>query len=158
MNQLQTTGIKIAMAAMIGFGGSFSALAQESEKQESKKEDKASQQAKSSEVTATINTSHGDITIKLYHDKAPKTVSNFVTLAQKGFYDKLTFHRIVPGFVIQGGDPKGNGSGGPGYQFDDEFHPDLKHSKKGTNERNFVAVYQVAIGRYYASIFMANVK
>jgi cyclophilin family peptidyl-prolyl cis-trans isomerase len=69
---------------------------------------------------AVVETSKGTIEFVLYADKAPKTVSNFVYLAQKGFYDGLTFHRVVPGFVIQGGDPSGNGSGGPGYQFDDE--------------------------------------
>ena len=86
----------------------------------------------STDVIATLVTSHGEMKIKLFHEKAPKTVSNFYELAAKGFYDGLTFHRIVPGFVIQGGDPKGNGTGGPGYQFDDEFHKDLRHSKKGT--------------------------
>lgn len=69
---------------------------------------------------ALIKTNKGDITIELYAGRAPKTVSNFVYLAEKGFYDGLTFHRVVPGFVIQGGDPSGNGSGGPGYSFADE--------------------------------------
>ena len=69
---------------------------------------------------AVINTNKGDIEIELYADKAPKTVSNFIYLAQNGFYNGLTFHRVEPGFVIQGGDPSGNGTGGPGYQFEDE--------------------------------------
>jgi cyclophilin family peptidyl-prolyl cis-trans isomerase len=69
---------------------------------------------------AVIVTSKGTIEIALYADKAPKTVSNFIYLVQKGFYDNLTFHRVVPNFVIQGGDPSGNGSGGPGYSFPDE--------------------------------------
>lgn len=69
---------------------------------------------------AVIKTNKGVIEFELYADKAPKTVSNFVYLAEKGFYDGLTFHRVVAGFVIQGGDPAGTGSGGPGYQFEDE--------------------------------------
>ncbi|MBM2820370.1 MAG: ppiA [Candidatus Berkelbacteria bacterium] len=69
---------------------------------------------------AVIKTNKGIIEFELYADKAPKTVSNFVYLAEKGYYDGLTFHRVVPGFVIQGGDPIGSGSGGPGYQFEDE--------------------------------------
>lgn len=69
---------------------------------------------------AVIETEKGTIEFTFFPDRAPKTVSNFVYLSQKGFYDGLTFHRVVPGFVIQGGDPKGDGSGGPGYQFEDE--------------------------------------
>jgi peptidyl-prolyl cis-trans isomerase B (cyclophilin B) len=64
----------------------------------------------------------GEITIELFPGEAPKTVANFVTLAKKGFYDKLTFHRVEPGFVVQGGDPKGNGTGGPGYTIKAEFN------------------------------------
>lgn len=69
---------------------------------------------------AVISTAKGTIEFELYADKAPKTVSNFIYLAGKGFYNGLTFHRVVPGFVIQGGDPKGDGTGGPGYKFPDE--------------------------------------
>ena len=64
----------------------------------------------------------GEIRIEFFVDDAPKTVENFVTLAKKGFYDNLAFHRVVPGFVVQGGDPKGNGSGGPGYSIKAEFN------------------------------------
>lgn len=77
----------------------------------------------------TIQTAKGDIVFELYPEDAPKTVSNFVYLAKEGFYDGLTFHRVEPGFVIQGGDPKGNGRGGPGYQFEDE--PVTKDYAKG---------------------------
>ncbi len=69
---------------------------------------------------AVVKTGKGTIEFELFANKAPITVSNFIYLAQKGFYDGLTFHRVVPGFVIQGGDPKGDGTGGPGYEFDDE--------------------------------------
>jgi peptidyl-prolyl cis-trans isomerase B (cyclophilin B) len=70
--------------------------------------------------TATISTDKGDITLELFAAEAPLTVNNFVALARDGFYDGLTFHRVEPGFVIQGGDPVGNGTGGPGYRFKDE--------------------------------------
>lgn len=69
---------------------------------------------------AVITTNKGVIEIQLYADKAPKSVSNFVYLVENKFYDGLTFHRVEPGFVIQGGDPSGNGTGGPGYKFEDE--------------------------------------
>src|SRR3954469_618546 len=72
--------------------------------------------------TATIKTKHGDIRLKLHDDKAPKTVANFEKLAADGFYDGLTFHRVIPDFMIQGGCPEGTGTGGPGYSFDDEFN------------------------------------
>jgi len=79
---------------------------------------------------ATIETPKGTIVIELLGDEAPLTVSNFITLAKGGFYDGLTFHRVVPGFVIQGGDPNGNGTGGPGYRFKDE--PLKRAYKPGT--------------------------
>ncbi len=69
---------------------------------------------------ATLHTNHGAIEIELFAAEAPKTVENFVTLARKGFYDGLSFHRVIPDFMIQGGDPRGDGTGGPGYQFEDE--------------------------------------
>jgi cyclophilin family peptidyl-prolyl cis-trans isomerase len=68
----------------------------------------------------------------LFEQQAPKTVENFVTLAEKKFYDGVIFHRVIDGFMIQGGDPTGTGRGGPGYQFADEFHPQLKHNSEGT--------------------------
>jgi cyclophilin family peptidyl-prolyl cis-trans isomerase len=71
---------------------------------------------------ANMNTTLGTIEIELFDDDAPKTVENFRTLAGKGFYDGVIFHRIIPDFMIQGGDPKGTGSGGPGYTFEDEFN------------------------------------
>jgi peptidyl-prolyl cis-trans isomerase B (cyclophilin B) len=71
---------------------------------------------------ATMTTREGDITIELFEDDAPKTVENFRKLAQDGFYDGLTFHRVIPDFMIQGGCPEGTGTGGPGYQFEDEFN------------------------------------
>ena len=73
-------------------------------------------------TTATIHTSKGAIALELYPDAAPKTVENFVKLAGDGFYDNVIFHRVIPDFMIQGGDPTGTGSGGPGYQFEDEFN------------------------------------
>jgi cyclophilin family peptidyl-prolyl cis-trans isomerase len=71
---------------------------------------------------ATLHTNHGPIAVELYDEDAPKTVGNFLKLAGNGFYDGLTFHRVIPDFMIQGGCPHGTGTGGPGYQFEDEFN------------------------------------
>ena len=73
-------------------------------------------------TTATLHTNHGAIAIELFDDDAPKTVENFLKLAHDGFYNGVIFHRVIPDFMIQGGDPTGTGSGGPGYQFEDEFN------------------------------------
>jgi peptidyl-prolyl cis-trans isomerase A (cyclophilin A) len=96
------------------------------------------------ELYATLNTNHGDIRLQLLPDHAPKTVRNFVELAEGGrewrhpstgqkshdpLYDGTTFHRVISGFMIQGGDPQGDGRGGPGYQFGDEFHPELQFDR-----------------------------
>ncbi|HXA49347.1 MAG TPA: peptidylprolyl isomerase [Candidatus Acidoferrum sp.] len=88
------------------------------------------------EIYAAFDTTEGTFKVKLFAEQAPNTVNNFVTLADgtktgKPFYDGTIFHRVIPGFMIQGGDPQGTGRGGPGYQFADEFHPGLKHSKHG---------------------------
>ncbi len=88
------------------------------------------------EIYAAFDTTEGKFKVKLFADKAPNTVNNFVALADgsktgKPFYDGTVFHRVIPDFMIQGGDPEGTGRGGPGYRFADEFHPSLKHSKGG---------------------------
>ena len=82
--------------------------------------------------TARFKTEKGDIVVELYADRAPRTVENFVNLARAGFYDGTTFHRVIGGFMAQGGDPTGTGTGGPGYQFGDEFDPSLRHDAAGT--------------------------
>ena len=82
-------------------------------------------------VTATISTNKGDIHLDLFPDKTPVTVANFVNLARRGFYDGLTFHRVIDDFMIQGGYPRGNGTGDPGYRFEDEFDPNLRHDRPG---------------------------
>jgi len=82
-------------------------------------------------MKATISTSKGDINLELYADKTPKTVANFVNLAQRGFYDNLLFHRVIDNFMVQGGCPNGDGRGGPGYRFDDEFDSELRHDSPG---------------------------
>jgi peptidyl-prolyl cis-trans isomerase A (cyclophilin A) len=106
----------------------------------------AETQDKKGPLFATFKTNAGDIVVQLFEDRAPKTVANFVGLAtgakewtdpttgakvKRPLYNGTVFHRVIPGFMIQGGDPLGNGTGGPGYRFEDEFHPDLKHSKSG---------------------------
>lgn len=97
-------------------------------------------------VYAQFETSMGNFTVELFEEQAPKTVANFTGLAEgtkqwthpdtgqeatKPFYDGIIFHRVIKGFMIQGGDPLGQGFGGPGYQFEDEFHPDLRHDRAG---------------------------
>jgi peptidyl-prolyl cis-trans isomerase A (cyclophilin A) len=103
-------------------------------------------QEKKGPVYALLKTGMGEVVVQLFDDKAPKTVANFVELAagtkewtdpktrervKRPLYNGTIFHRVIPGFMIQGGDPLGNGKGGPGYRFEDEFHSDLKHSKPG---------------------------
>lgn len=80
---------------------------------------------------ATFRTSAGEFEVELFADRTPRTVNNFVFLAREGFYSGTTFHRVIHGFMAQGGDPSGTGSGGPGYRFEDEFHPQLKHDSAG---------------------------
>ena len=82
-------------------------------------------------LTASLKTEKGAIHLRLFTDKTPLTVANFVNLANRGFYNNLKFHRVIGDFMIQGGCPKGNGTGGPGYKFCDEFCADLRHDKPG---------------------------
>jgi peptidyl-prolyl cis-trans isomerase B (cyclophilin B) len=80
---------------------------------------------------AVIKTNRGEIHLQLYSEQVPRTCSNFEDLANNGFYDGLSFHRVINDFMIQGGCPQGTGTGGPGYSFDDEFHPELRHDGPG---------------------------
>lgn len=80
---------------------------------------------------AVVSTNLGTFKIELFEDRAPVTTGNFVSLIEKGFYDGVIFHRIIEGFMLQGGDPGGTGRGGPGYTIDDEFHPELRHDAPG---------------------------
>ncbi len=91
----------------------------------------SSSSAETKRPKATIETTKGRIVVELYNDKAPNTVANFIKLAKKGFYNGIVFHRVIPNFMIQTGDPNGNGTGGPGYSFADEFAPDLRHDVPG---------------------------
>ncbi len=84
-----------------------------------------------SDLTAVISTNKGDIRLKLFADQTPVTVTNFVNLAKRDYYKGLTFHRVLNDFMVQGGCPLGTGTGGPGYKFEDEFVPELRHSKPG---------------------------
>ena len=84
-----------------------------------------------SDITAHIALARGTINLRLHADQAPMTVANFVNLARRGYYDGLSFHRVIPDFMIQGGCPEGSGRGGPGYRFADEIVPGLRHSKPG---------------------------
>lgn len=82
-------------------------------------------------IKANIKTSKGTIQIRLFSERAPKTVANFVNLASRGYFDNLSFHRVINDFMIQGGCPNGDGRGGPGYKFEDEFHDELTHDEPG---------------------------
>lgn len=95
-------------------------------------DDQAAAPAKSDDLLAVIVTPKGDIWLTLFPEEAPLTVANFVNLAQRGYYDGLTAHRVIADFMIQAGDPTGTGSGGPGYRFKDEFDPKLRHDSAGT--------------------------
>ena len=111
------------MLLLFAFG--LTAMAAESDTR------KIEQKAPSTQLAATMKTTKGDIRLRLFPDEAPFTVMNFINLSTKGFYNGLAFHRVIPNFMIQGGDPRGNGTGGPGYAFKDEFSPTLRFSKPG---------------------------
>lgn len=114
-----------ALVAAAAFGANLHAQEADSTKKEEQVENQ------NSELRAVISTNKGDINIRLFPDKAPLTVANFANLAQRGFYKEVKFHRVIGDFMIQGGDPTGTGSGGPGYQFMDETRTGLKHDKPG---------------------------
>lgn len=80
---------------------------------------------------AHIDTNLGEFTVELFEAQAPNTTKNFIDLVEKGYYDGIVFHRVIEGFMLQGGCPSGTGTGGPGYNIDDEFHPDLRHDTEG---------------------------
>lgn len=84
-----------------------------------------------SDIKITLHTTAGDIAATMHAEKAPLTCANFLNLAQRGYYDNIAFHRVIEGFMLQGGDPTETGTGGPGYKFADEFHPDLRHNAPG---------------------------
>jgi peptidyl-prolyl cis-trans isomerase A (cyclophilin A) len=142
MARLRQNREALLKALLIYFTGlilvslTFHAQAADKKKTETKKESK--------QMIAVFETTEGTFKVKLFNDKAPKTVANFVDLAEgtkvnpktnkkieKKFYDGVIFHRVIPDFMIQTGDPDGNGTGGPGYSFEDEFAPGLKHDKPG---------------------------
>jgi peptidyl-prolyl cis-trans isomerase B (cyclophilin B) len=113
----------VLMGSIAFFAGINTAFSQD-KKKETKEKDKLPQ--------VLLKTNKGEILLELYEDQAPNTVANFVSLAEKGFYDKTKFHRVIPNFMAQGGDPKGNGSGGPGYRIKCEcFRKDHKLHERG---------------------------
>lgn len=125
---LLTVGVLIAVAAVLfaahsgSAGMSFNMLLDQ---------DKGENKAVSKNRIAEFTTNKGTFEVELFEDKAPITTKNFIDLSEKGFYDGLIFHRVIDGFMIQGGDPNGNGTGGPGYTIPDEFDPALKHDDEG---------------------------
>ncbi len=111
--------------------------------------------------TAILHTSNGDIEVQLYAKEAPNTVSNFAKLSRNGFYNNLTWHRVIKGFMIQGGDPQGTGTGGPGYKFDDEINPYSLGLTQDVIDQNIKAgyTYNYSLNSHKAkvgSIAMAN--
>jgi peptidyl-prolyl cis-trans isomerase B (cyclophilin B) len=104
-------------------------------------------------VSAVMRTSKGEIKLRLFANEAPVTVANFVNLARQGFYDNLTFHRVIPDFMIQGGCPKGSGTGGPGYQFEDECTPALRHDAPGV-----LSMANAGPGTNGSQFFITHVK
>ena len=114
-------------------------------------------------MKATIHTNKGNINLKFYTEQAPLTVANFKNLANRGYYNNLTFHRVIDNFMIQGGCPLGTGTGNPGYEFKDEFHDDLKHDKLLIYHLQFVLILiasnlqdhdrQVSCGKVFLSIY-----
>jgi peptidyl-prolyl cis-trans isomerase B (cyclophilin B) len=104
-----------------------------------------------SSLTAVITTSRGVIRVQLHDDRAPLTVANFVNLAQRGFYDGLSFHRVIKDFMVQGGCPQGTGTGGPGYKFEDETRPDLSH------ERGVLSMANAGPGTNGSQFFITHV-
>jgi peptidyl-prolyl cis-trans isomerase B (cyclophilin B) len=115
---------KYAITLMTMLATCFVASAEETKKE-------AVAPAAVKDINIVMTTSKGDISATLYASKAPMTVANFLNLAKRGYYDNLTFHRVIPNFMVQGGDPRGTGTGGPGYRFGDEIHPALKHDGPG---------------------------
>jgi peptidyl-prolyl cis-trans isomerase B (cyclophilin B) len=105
-----------------------------------------------SQLTAVFTTSRGPIRVVLRPDKAPVTVANFVNLVRRGFYDGLSFHRVIPDFMIQGGCPEGSGRGGPGYRFEDECSPDLPH------ERGVLSMANAGPGTNGSQFFITHVE
>ena len=99
---------------------------EEPRKEEPRKEEKAMAEPL---PQVTIQTSKGNIVLELTEDETPNTVANFISLAEKGFYDGVAFHRVIPDFMVQGGCPLGTGTGGPGFRFEDEFHPELSFDR-----------------------------
>lgn len=105
-----------------------------------------------SQLTAVFTTSRGPIRVVLRPDKAPLTVANFVNLVKRGFYDGLSFHRVIPDFMVQGGCPEGSGRGGPGYRFEDECSPDLPH------ERGVLSMANAGPGTNGSQFFITHVE
>jgi peptidyl-prolyl cis-trans isomerase B (cyclophilin B) len=124
-----STGPDTGAAAASCTGGKLASIARKGERNFPAGPERVIDPSKT--YTAKMKTVKGDITLSLAAADAPNTVNSFVFLSCEGFFDGLVFHRYEPGFVIQGGDPRGNGTGGPGYKFDDEFSPNQKHSGPG---------------------------
>ena len=127
-----TMVVLVALAAACGDGGDTPASSTASEQMDTSSGPPPTTIDVSKTYIATFTMDGGDtFVIELFADKAPVTVNSFVSLAEKGYFDGTTFHRVIPGFMSQAGDPTGTGTGGPGYTFENEFHPDARHDSPG---------------------------
>ena len=126
--------LTLILLAAIAFGGNVNAQEADKKGEDSKKEESKKEEPKKDSTDTlllAITTTKGDIHLNLFADQTPVTVASFVNLIQHGYYDGLNFHRVIANFMIQGGCPDGTGGGGPGYKFEDECQPDLKHDRPG---------------------------
>ncbi len=124
---VNVTASKILVTLVVALSG----VAPAQDVQKSDTESAANTMSNIQDIRIVVHTSKGDIKGTLYASKAPTTVANFLNLASQGYYNGIRFHRVIPDFMIQGGDPTGTGRGGPGYQFEDEFAPGLRHDRPG---------------------------
>ena len=125
------TNIKNSEEDLDNYEDNNNQSAEQIENQEENTQTEMPNESVSEKDIITLETSFGNIKIEFFKDDAPKTVNNFLSLASKGFYDGIIFHRVIDGFMIQGGDPTGTGSGGPGYSFEDELNPETESYKRG---------------------------
>lgn len=129
--KIQTMLLMLSASMLLMTGCSGSGNAPDSEKKPAPSADGQKPAAAVKNRIVRVETNKGIIRIEMFEDKAPITTKNFMDLVNKGFYDGVIFHRVIDGFMIQGGDPTGTGRGGPGYMIPDEFHADLKHDNAG---------------------------
>jgi len=131
MKILRRKFTRLAAVSALFLSACSPAVSEDKDTEETDKKTEAKSTEKVTDIKIVITTTKGDIEATMFAGKAPMTVANFLNLATRKYYDDLTFHRVIPDFMIQGGDPLGTGTGGPGYRFEDEIDKTLKHTKPG---------------------------